>query len=305
MKVRFGVFTDLHTEFIHDAPQRVESFLKDCKKQNVDFCIELGDFCPPGEMNKEHKKTVLNLITDYNIPFYHALGNHDMDNNCKADVLDKIGLSNSYYSFDFGGVHFIVLDTCYYKNDESDINYKNGNYHKAEPEKIAILPGEQLLWLEKELENTKFPSVCFSHHSLTKSRAGICNYEQFDKVVKQSPCGVILCVCGHEHVDRLELIDRTHYYCLNSMSYYWAGSKYSHDTYGKETELKFPFTRKVFPYSNPLYAIIEINDDEINITGKSGDFVGKTPRDINFEKTGLTDPITTSIIDRTIKIRQG
>ena len=305
MKVRFGVFTDLHTEFIHDAPQRVETFLKDCKKQNVDFCIELGDFCPPGEMNKEHKKMVLDLISDYSIPFYHAFGNHDMDNNCKADILDTFGLKDSYYSFDFGGVHFIVLDTCYYKEDGEDVSYSYKNYHKAEPENIAELPEKQLLWLEQELKNTNLPSVCFSHHSLTKSRAGIGNSEQFNNAVKQSPCGVMLCVCGHEHVDRLELIDKTYYYCLNGMSYYWAGSKYSHTTYGESIEKKHPILRKVFPYSEPLYAIIEINDEEIQIIGKSGKIVGKSPAELGFEKQGLEDRITASVIDRHIKIRQG
>ena len=28
--------------------------------------------------------------------------------------------------------------------------------------------------------------------------------------------------------------DDTYYYCVNSASYYWAGSKYTHDTYDKQ-----------------------------------------------------------------------
>ena len=51
------------------------------------------------------------------IPFYHALGNHDMDKACKADVLDTLDLKNSYYSFDCGNLHFVVLDGCYFEKD--------------------------------------------------------------------------------------------------------------------------------------------------------------------------------------------
>ena len=117
MKVRFGIFTDLHTEYIHDSVARVREFLDTCKREKVDFCIELGDFCPPGELNKEHKKEIYKLIKDSKIPFYHALGNHDMDNNRKADVLDTLDLENSYYSFDCGKLHFVVLDGCYFEKD--------------------------------------------------------------------------------------------------------------------------------------------------------------------------------------------
>ena len=49
MKVRFGVCADLHTEYIHDAPARMEKFLSACEEAACDFAIELGDFCPPGE----------------------------------------------------------------------------------------------------------------------------------------------------------------------------------------------------------------------------------------------------------------
>ena len=56
MKVKFGVIADLHTEFIHDAPNRLEVFLGECEREACDFCIELGDFCPPGEIHKWEKK---------------------------------------------------------------------------------------------------------------------------------------------------------------------------------------------------------------------------------------------------------
>ena len=52
------------------------------------------------------------------------------------------------------------------------------------------------------------------------------NAEEFREVVRKAPKGVLMAVCGHEHVDRLEKKEDVWYYCVNSMSYYWTGSRY-------------------------------------------------------------------------------
>ncbi|MBR3997985.1 MAG: hypothetical protein IKI93_06540, partial [Clostridia bacterium] len=63
MKVRFGVCADLHTEFIHDAPARVRAFLDAAEGAGCDFCVSLGDFCPPGERGSDaHKREILDRI---------------------------------------------------------------------------------------------------------------------------------------------------------------------------------------------------------------------------------------------------
>ena len=59
MKVRFGVFADLHVDLIHDGVERMERFLNVCRAEKVDFCVELGDFCPPGESNAADKEKIL------------------------------------------------------------------------------------------------------------------------------------------------------------------------------------------------------------------------------------------------------
>ena len=87
MKVRFGVCADLHTEFIHDAVDRMDCFLRACEEAGCDFCIELGDFCPPGEKNISHKEAIRRKLSACSLPFYHVLGNHDMDRCRKSDVL--------------------------------------------------------------------------------------------------------------------------------------------------------------------------------------------------------------------------
>ena len=85
------------------------------------------------------------------------------------------------------------------------------------------------------------------------------------------------------------------------MSYYWAGENYTHLPYGGEVEKDYPLMKYVFPYKDPIYAIIEIDDDEITVDGKTSEIVGETPESMNFEKNGLVDKITAEILSRKIK----
>ncbi|MBE6644293.1 MAG: hypothetical protein E7612_02800 [Ruminococcaceae bacterium] len=301
--MKIGIFADSHIDYIHDALSRVEKFYLEADASKVDFCIQLGDFCSPYESKIEIKRRAVSLVKSQSIKTYHVLGNHDMDHNSKEEVLEFIGQSSAYGSFDVGGVHFIYLDANFYREGQEEISYSCGNYKSASADaELPILPKAELDWLRHDLENTEYPSVIFSHQSLIESRAGIVNAEDLRKVLRGAPSGVIACICGHEHVDRLEEKDGVIYYCLNSMSYYWAGSKYAHTTYGEQTEEEYPLLRYVFPYSEPLYAIVEITDSEIIIHGRESEIVGALPQEMNFKKAGLVDKIEPCVRNRTIKI---
>ena len=302
MKVRFGIIADLHAEHIPDGASRFRRFLGVCLEKNVDFCVQLGDFCPPGDKNAGQKRKIMSLLREISLPFYHVLGNHDTDENTKSDVLSYMGETSPYTSFDVGGVHFIILDACYYREGERYFSYDKGNYKSVKNAEISVIPPVELNWLKNDLAKTKLPSVIFSHQSLIESRTGIRNADELRRVIESAPSRVLLCICGHEHVDRLEHKNGIAYYCLNSASYYWAGSKYIHTTYGDKTEAVYPNMRKVFPYREPLFAVIDINDSEISISGTASHIVGTLPSELDFHKDGLADEITASIIDRKWKI---
>lgn len=303
MKVRFGVCADLHAEFMHDSVVRMETFLKEAEETGCDFCIELGDFCPPGEKNISAKEAIRERISRLSMPFYHTLGNHDMDRNRKEDVLRYLGAEGATYSYDCGGVHFVVLDGCCFGDGEACRDYDNGNYKYAPDEAtVSMLSPEALAWLRRDLAEARYPAVLFSHQSLVESRACIANAEELRAIFREAPNGVLLCICGHEHVDRLEKREGVYYYCLNSMSYYWAGRPYDHDTFGEEYEAAYPMLRYVFPYRDPLFAIVEIEDGELRIKGRSSEIVGKTPAQMSFRRPGLVDPITASVTDRTVTL---
>lgn len=301
MNVKFGAIADLHTEFIFDGAERMERFLETCRRERVDFCIQLGDFCPPGPINREHKESILSMLDRSGIPFYHVIGNHDTDENSKSDVLSYIGAPDGPLSFDRGGVHFVILDACYYREGNECHHYDKGNYRHVSAE-MPVLPAEELDWLREDLSKAEYPSVIFSHQSLVESRTGIRNTKEFRCVAESAPNGVALAVCGHEHVDRLEFKNGVAYYCLNSASYYWAGSKYAHSTYGGKIETDHPMLRNVFPYKDPLFAIFEMSGCDVRVTGTASEFVGDSPSELGFNKRGLKDMITPTIKDRAFKI---
>ena len=305
MNVTFGICADLHQDFIHDSVERVTGFQQACVENAVDFSVELGDFCPPGQENGDDKQRLMALLKTWPAPFYHVLGNHDMDRNTKQTVIDYLGMKAPHYSFDCGGVHFIMLDACFYEVNGTFCPYDRGNYIQAPPEaKVPVLPPSELQWLTENLAQASYPSVIFSHQSLIESRTGIRNPEDFRAVIRNAPAGVLMAVCGHEHVDRLEERDGIYYLCLNSMTYYWAGGSFAHTTYGEAIESAHPLLRHMFPYRDPLYAIIQITDEAIHVTGTVSDMVGQSPESMHYHKPGLTDPITASIQDRHLRLKR-
>ena len=301
MQVRFGIMADAHIEFIHDGEARVRAFLDTCISEKCDFLMDLGDFLPPGETNAAEKERIRALLRDCPLPFYHVLGNHDADENEKASVLSYLNCEQQPRSFDCGGVHFVLLDACYYREDGKEYGYANGNYKKTAGE-VPVLPQSELDFLKKDLGSTALPSILLSHQSLIESRTGIKNPAALREAIADAPAGVLLAICGHEHVDRLEKRDGVYYYCLNSMSFYWAGERYAHTTYGEGIEKAHPMLRLVFPYRDPLFAIIEITDGEIRVTGRRSEIVGALPEALDFKKAGLHERITAAIEDRCLPI---
>lgn len=303
MRVRFGVMADAHVEFMHDGAERVRQFLTVCERERCDFCVDLGDFCPPGEVNAEQKERILSMLKSFPLPFYYILGNHDTDENEKSEVFAYYGCTEQKRSFDRGGVHFVLADACGYREKDTEFEYERGNYRDSRGE-VPILTKKELDFLRKDLSEAQYPTVILSHQSLVESRTGIRNPEKLREVLSAARNGVLLAICGHEHVDRLEKKDGTYYYCLNSMSYYWAGERYAHDTYPRQITDAHPMLRMVFPYRDPLFAILEITDEEIVIRGRSSEIVGPSPSALKFKKYGLCDPITASVRTRRIPLKR-
>ncbi|WP_044206563.1 metallophosphoesterase [Flammeovirga sp. OC4] len=295
--VKFAVCTDVHQDIIHDAPQRLQTFVKQAQKEKADFIIQLGDFCYPKEQNQDFLK-VWNSFAGQK---YHVLGNHDMDVSSKEEVMNYIDMKENFYSFDQGAFHFIVLDPNFFVEYTSYVDYEKGNYFAHKPTR-ATLPQNQLDWLKEDLAQTNKKVIVFSHQNLdgesgVKNRDEVrCIFEEANQEVKK----VIACFSGHDHHDDYHEINGIHYIRINSMSYEWVGKEFQcKERFPDEVNDYRPALKNTVPYKIPVYAIVEVNEQGyIDIMGVEGDFIAPGPKDlgVNFDYE-----ISPSVSDRYLK----
>lgn len=274
-KVKFGVSADVHKDIMHDADERLRTFVTAAQNENSDFIVQLGDFCRPYENNISFME-VWNSFTGVK---HHVLGNHDMDGGFSRETVIEYWKSEAkYYSYDSGGIHFIVLDG----------NDKNPSENRA-PGYARYIGSKQLNWLKSDLRTTKNPVVIFSHQSLENVQ-GIENTAEVQQVLETENklagfTKVIACFSGHHHTDYHVRKNGIYYIQINSMSYSWLGGDFKTIRYSKEIDEKYPWIKYTVPYKEPLFAFVEIDENYIKIYGKQSEFVGSTPEELGVPKS--------------------
>lgn len=280
--VTFAVVSDLHQDIAHDAEERLSTFLRAANDNQVDFIIELGDFCMP----KEENKPFLKRWQDYAGEKYMLLGNHDMDNCSKEEVMQFIGMNNRYYSFDKGDFHFIVLDPNNIYDGEKYIPYENGNYF-GYGEKVSYVDPEQVEWLKKDLQATDKRCIIFSHQSFECSSQ---NREDIRKIFEDENLRagykkVAVAFSGHDHTNYMKEINGIAYIQINSASNQWVGEKYAcPERFSDEINQKRPALKYTLPYKDALYGIVTLTGDGMQLKGVKSEFIAPGP-----EELGITD----------------
>lgn len=89
--VKFALFTDLHHDIMPDGLEKLSHFIKRAREAEVDFIIELGDFCNPCDKNKE----LLLMFNGFERPHYNVIGNHDSDLYTKKDIMNWLVMEHS------------------------------------------------------------------------------------------------------------------------------------------------------------------------------------------------------------------
>lgn len=88
---------------------------------NSAFGVTLGDVVFDDLTMFEYVNRVLGRI---GVPWYSALGNHDLNFDAKNDELSDESFERvygpPYYSFDYGPVHFIVMDTVLWSGPDAE-----------------------------------------------------------------------------------------------------------------------------------------------------------------------------------------
>lgn len=279
-RVKFGVCTDVHLPTMHDAGQRITTFINSMKEEQPDFIIELGDFATPDPKFAPYF-AIWNSFTGDK---YHVIGNHEMDGGYSREkTMAYLEMEKSYYSFDKKGFHFIVLDGNDKKNPEAK-GYKQ------------FIAEEQLNWLKKDLAATNHPIIIFSHQGLVEYKGadetyGIENWQQVQGILNDHNAShpgkkVVACFNGHTHYDDAVNVNGIWFITITSMSYHWLGEKYVHETFGEEVDKQFKWIKYTAPFRDPLFATVEISaGGTLKIKGKKSEWVGKTPWELGYPET--------------------
>lgn len=257
--VSFGLISDTHVcdkpdqsasislnaspRYFTGGLAKIAEFSRAMNAAKVDFVAELGDFTDnpaDGSLSPEQRrKAALGFVeaaeyrfSAFNGPRYHVFGNHDTDQLSKADYLSRVANTGipagaSYYSFDKGGVHFVVLDSSFTARGDSysGIPGSAGSGYKWDD---ANVPAAELDWLRADLAAAKAPAIVLTHQQLN-------NQELVDAAFdpKHAPrnaaavraaleaSGKVLCVFGgHYHDGGYQEINGIAYIVLQANAAY-------------------------------------------------------------------------------------
>lgn len=120
---------------------------------DASFGVTLGDIVFDDLRLFESQAKMIALL---GIPWYNVIGNHDMNYDAKTDELSdetfERNFGPAYYSFDYGPVHFLVLDNVeWYVDDENGQGSYRGGLGKKQLEFIksdlSAIPKDQLVVL--------------------------------------------------------------------------------------------------------------------------------------------------------------
>jgi predicted phosphodiesterase len=145
-----------------------------------DLMVFLGDIAYNSGTAQQLQDKFFAIYRDFMryVPVYPAMGNHERRTRKGAPYLEAFVLPETerYYSFDWGPVHFVAIDTT----------------HRD---------AEQLVWLDKDLGANKLPWVIvFGHHPMyTNSLRGpqLWIRKAFAQILTKHKVDLVL--TGHEH----------------------------------------------------------------------------------------------------------
>lgn len=121
-------------------------------KGKSQYALTLGDmswdlYWYSQEFDLYSYTTTLNSKIKGDVQFFHTIGNHDHDMMASGDYDTvnpyKAKVAPTYYSFNIGDVHYVVLDNILCKNTPAS----DGKGRKYD----ATLSNDQLAWLKKDL----------------------------------------------------------------------------------------------------------------------------------------------------------
>lgn len=219
--LRVGLITDLHyadkapagSRHYRETLGKLSEAALHFEKEKPNFVVELGDLIDAADsvaVEQRYLKTINKEFSAVSKERHYVLGNHCVDTLTKQEFLGEVGQKKSYYSFDRGGIHFVVLDSCFRSDGEP---YSRKNFKWTD----ANVPLKELEWLQADLKSTDKKTIVFAHQRLDVSNShGVRNCEEVRKVL-QATDQVLAVFQGHSHKNDHKEIAGIHYCTLVAM----------------------------------------------------------------------------------------
>lgn len=219
--LQVGLITDLHyadkppagSRFYRETIDKLSEATARLGSSKLDFVVELGDLIDAADsvdVELDYLKTVNFEFAKLCSDRHYVLGNHCVDTLYKSEFLDEVQQRESYYSFDRGDYHFIVLDSCF-RSDDQPYGRKNSTWTDAN------IPGFELDWLKADLESTDKEVIVFAHQRLDVTNDhGVRNNAEVRRILESSG-RVSVVFQGHSHKNDLKEIGGIHYCTLVAM----------------------------------------------------------------------------------------
>lgn len=219
--VRIGLLTDTHyanrdtrrNRYYRESLGKLRESIDRFNRLEPDFIVELGDFIDAADSVENeiaHLKAIEAEYARFSGPRHHVIGNHCVHTLTKEEFLEHSGAAATFYSFDSGPFHFVVLDACYRADG---VSYGRKNFHWTDTE----IPPAERDWLRWDLRNSTRPTVVFVHQRLdVENNYGVKSAPEVRSILEGS--GRVLAVFqGHSHRNAYEEINGIHYCTLRAI----------------------------------------------------------------------------------------
>ncbi len=172
----------------------------------------------------------------YPVPIFHAMGNHDNDpyhaDDWLSSQLFRETIGPTYYSFNIGAAHFVVLDNIIYRNTGGS----QGSIGKLDYTE-AVDPA-QLAWLERDLalvDDKSAPLVIVMHANLFRGckKNGAIDHTigmtgAYELMSRLSGFDDVYVISGHSHINQRILHANSGIHEINvaatSGTWWWTGT---------------------------------------------------------------------------------
>jgi hypothetical protein len=267
--VSFGLITDTHVcdkadqssaitvnataRYFTGGLAKIEAFAQAMNRAKVAFVAELGDYTDnPANTSlgyDQRKAAAVGFVdaaearfAQFNGPRYHVFGNHDTDQMSKDDFLTHIVNTGipagaTYYSFNHGGVHFVVLDAGF-KADGNGYSGVPSTPGAGYAWSDANIPAAEIAWLKADLAANALPVIVLGHQFLNPAEQvdplfdpahTVRNAAEVRSLLEKS--GKVLAVfAGHYHDGGYQQLNGIAYIALQSNAAYGNDASY-HNQY--------------------------------------------------------------------------